>query len=525
VDNQTVGMMQLRERPVRGAVVKVLVRRRWTLLAATTWSLLIMITSIGVIQPVDRDEGAFLVIAREILRGQIPYRDVFDHKAPAIYYVLAGVLALTGHFNPVTQLIVARLVAMAMAVVTAVGLVSIGRRWWGADAGKIAAVLWLVALPTFGGNQIFTEPFATAAAVWSVCVVLRWPGTRGALVAGFLVALGSLFKQTALLALPGVAAALLVNGESLGFVWRPLRGTMARLCALAIGMVSPWVVVGAIFAWAGALTPLLSQVLVANLVHYPPDSADVTLSDLQLQITQVALLWSMPMLMISGSLVLRLVGRAPFQFKPSARVLTTAMLASLNLLPLLSHTYPHYWLQGLPWLALLVGAVEAWSTVRSGRGHLNNPHRAMLLASALFAIMIVMSSILWIEALPHRYGYLQDQVNVGAWIATHTPADARLLVAPAEPEYYYFAGRLPVTPFVYLLQINASNELLSQVTAEISAERFDVIVWRQDPYPPMSTAYDARIAGMQQTLRAHYHEVKTDGPLGLMVFMADSPGG
>lgn len=45
-----------------------------------TGSLLVVLTgTVQMFRPLDRDEGTFLVIAKEILHGHVPYRDVFDH--------------------------------------------------------------------------------------------------------------------------------------------------------------------------------------------------------------------------------------------------------------------------------------------------------------------------------------------------------------------------------------------------------------------------------------------------------------
>ncbi len=43
-----------------------------------------------------RDSGVFLYVASMLLRGKLPYRDVWDHKPPAIYYLDALGLALGG---------------------------------------------------------------------------------------------------------------------------------------------------------------------------------------------------------------------------------------------------------------------------------------------------------------------------------------------------------------------------------------------------------------------------------------------
>src|SRR5687768_3404549 len=36
-----------------------------------------------------RDSGVYLYVASKILDGDIPYRDVWDHKSPGIYYLNA----------------------------------------------------------------------------------------------------------------------------------------------------------------------------------------------------------------------------------------------------------------------------------------------------------------------------------------------------------------------------------------------------------------------------------------------------
>ncbi len=44
--------------------------------------------------PLNRDEGAFGYIGREILNGKLPYRDLLDHKPPVVFYLYALILAM-----------------------------------------------------------------------------------------------------------------------------------------------------------------------------------------------------------------------------------------------------------------------------------------------------------------------------------------------------------------------------------------------------------------------------------------------
>jgi len=42
--------------------------------------------------PLDRDEGAFGLVGQAILQGELPFRDIFDHKPPGVFYAYAAAL-------------------------------------------------------------------------------------------------------------------------------------------------------------------------------------------------------------------------------------------------------------------------------------------------------------------------------------------------------------------------------------------------------------------------------------------------
>src|SRR5579872_1404675 len=94
----------------------------WILFVILGAALIILTGTIQVVHRLDRDEGAFLVIAQAILHGRIPYRDVFDHKSPAIYYLVAAVLALTSRLSLMQQIVALRIVVALANLTTAAGL-------------------------------------------------------------------------------------------------------------------------------------------------------------------------------------------------------------------------------------------------------------------------------------------------------------------------------------------------------------------------------------------------------------------
>lgn len=470
------------------------------------WALILLecgANALGVVAPLDRDEGAFLVIAQEILRGHVPYRDVFDQKAPAIYYLLALLLWLTPRLGVVGQIITLRLAATLANALTALGLARLGQRWDQPTVGRVAALFWLgfSALGIFGANQLFTEPFATAATVWAIAQLARRLRWWSVLEAGSLLALGTLFKQTAILALPVMLVMVWFQARVDGiYLWRRMRMVGFLLASLA----APWLLIGAAFAVAGAFNQFFYQVITANLVAYPPTTG---FSNKPLAVAFYLLLIALgPLTLTIARLIYNLRRRGERSRRQQGRALLVALLALLPVFPFIPHPYPHYLIQALPWLAFLLalgvcGSLNAVEPIPGQRMRL-------ALASAL-ALSIFTAVSLAIPSLSVNRAQLMRQVAAGAAIARVTGPSARLLIAPADPEYYYLSGRAPVTSYIYLLPINRAQYPIAQVTNDIRARRFDVVVWLPNTVQSDSpTAF----AVMFSTLRQSYTTVSEPIP-------------
>ncbi len=139
------------------------------------WALLVVVILLGaapiLTYPLGRDQGEFAAIASVILRGGVPYVDVWNPKPPAIFYTYAG---LIGVFGPSAWAV--RLLDLITFPVMAGALYGIGKRLSGAALGLWAALLY--------GVFYFTESFWTlsqndgtaavpmALAVWGVLVLV-----------------------------------------------------------------------------------------------------------------------------------------------------------------------------------------------------------------------------------------------------------------------------------------------------------------------------------------------------------------
>jgi hypothetical protein len=507
----------------------------WTWIAVLGFALLITRCETATFIRISRDEGAFLTIAQEILHGRLPYRDAFDHKSPGIYYLLAGVLVLTGHFSLIIQILSARALAVLASTLAAMGLVVLGRRWWRLEVGVVAALIWLYAVPLYEGNYVLTEPFATALTLWAVVVMVQWPKVFGIFVAGLLISLGALFKQTAFLALPGMIIIALALGETKSAWYRPTRQQIGRLGALAAGVIVPWLVVVSLFALAGGLQPMFNQVVVANITN-PSDSFKTNKALIIGALELIPFISLVPLAVVGVGVLRWLLRRARAYRAPGIGSIACVAIGGLNLAPFYSHAYLHYWLSVLPWAALLTAlglmVVADWirpSFLRflgSMLSFLNIPlgqrRTGVEKSLAMLVLGVVLAAHVWGLAMaqPPYYTVMKQQIAVGAWITQLIPQGARLLVAPAEPEYYYLSGQLPVTSFVYLLPVNLTPTLLGQVLDALRTHQFDRVVW-YDAYEDASQPVYVEI---HQQLVVSYHSISVDTAIGLTLFAPDYTG-
>jgi hypothetical protein len=108
----------------------------------------------------DRDQGVYTYIAEHMLQGQIPYRDLWDHKGPLIYLIYA--LGLLIH--PVYGIWLVGLVALCQAVFLSYRLV---QEVFESNTALLVTALWLASLLAVidGGGTVefFNLPFQFAA--------------------------------------------------------------------------------------------------------------------------------------------------------------------------------------------------------------------------------------------------------------------------------------------------------------------------------------------------------------------------
>ncbi len=250
----------------------------WMTAICSALALLVGLPSIW--YPFGRDQGLFYYAAREwLLRGQVLYRDVWDHKPPIIYFVYMTAIGLMGE-HPWAIRVLELLVAVPALGWCAAGL---SRDPGERPRADVFAVGWLgVALCYYG---YFTFWDQAQCEIWSVLFVAlalvsvlhARRAAVGAISGGALCAF-ALFTKPPAVFFVGLCAAAVIwrarndGGGARAVALRSLQWT------LGVGAVA-----GALlgyFAARGALADMIDIVVGANAVYVADERTFETIPDM-----------------------------------------------------------------------------------------------------------------------------------------------------------------------------------------------------------------------------------------------------
>ena len=229
------------------------------------WCLIIAACALQVFEiehrGIDPDELEHLHAAYCVWSGEVPYRDFFEHHAPALYYLLQPVLELFYDLgNPrISILWRAREWMFYCSLVTLWLTGRLARRWAGERAGLLAMAL-LAWTTVFHGKAIEFRPDVPATLLLLVAVSQFHFATGGGswrrfLKVGLLLGLAMLFTQKSLVPAAGIAvAACLARLVSRSPVLESAATVVARVIVpIAAGVAVVWGIASALFATAGAV--------------------------------------------------------------------------------------------------------------------------------------------------------------------------------------------------------------------------------------------------------------------------------
>jgi len=434
-------------------------RRLWTWLAWAAVAVFYALVRVPLLDvPLERDEGAFGLVGQAILRGGLPYRDVFDYKPPGVFYLYAlaltavpptaaGIHAFAHAWNFGTLLFVAAL-ASALA---------------GSRAALWAAWVYAVAsaAPSVEGFMAGAELFMLlpmVASVWLMLVGLRVEGVRRAVwlaASGACGAAAFWIKQPAAASLALVPLYLAVHygGGRLTLALRAFGAWLGGAVAVSLAVCLPFLaagVFGELVYWAfprGATylwwrAEAWSTVLLARVTELGRDH------------------WLLAVLALGATAWAVRTRRRDGWVSPAFLALSFVGASHTP------HVYPHYLAQIGPALALAAGSGlatlhDTWLAVR--------PRALRVAGVAALAVLVVgipaaARPWYWIapdpttvslsvlgpqafEAGPLLAGYLRERMAPDAW----------MFVYGSEPQVPFQAERRSANPYVLIYPLTTDG--------------------------------------------------------------------
>jgi len=162
------------------------------MLAALAALIVLTQTNPGTVIP-NRDYGFYSYIGLQVLRGKLPYQDVWESKPPAIFYLNAAALSLGRGYRWGIWLV--EFVFLLAAILFSYSLF---KKLWGTPSALFGTAIWLIgmSLTLQGGNytEEYPLPFHFLALTLFLHLIENPKQRLYALILGLLFSISFLFR-------------------------------------------------------------------------------------------------------------------------------------------------------------------------------------------------------------------------------------------------------------------------------------------------------------------------------------------
>lgn len=494
---------------------------------------LIIVRLPSLVQPMGADQGLYAYVGERILAGEIPYKDAWDHKPPAVHYTYAALRAIWPHESAVPA------ADLLLAVLLAGLLLALGTRLAGAATGRAAALLYLAfSDPSFHGMagvsvRAQCESFIAAAIAGALLLTVgAKPTAWKHLGAGVLLGIAFAFKYNAIV----YGLALLVA------LWALRRFSLAAFVQMALGTLAVPLALFFVFLARGGVRDLYAATITYNL-QYSGETYRGALDFARYLFTfpvahaRVDALW----LVGGAGCAVLLIGA--FWNRPRAIAPAWVAAACLTIAINSSRGLPQYFIQVLPALAL----AAAWAaTVLWTRKRALNLAALALVALGVwrvndfsrFAENVLhdarhATGRITREAYLARFGDREQRkysalamVELGEFIRTRTRPEDRMYVFGFSSGAYLHAQRASASRFFWsrpvIVNFNAPDARYGVAGLRADLERTQpaiVALQVRDWWPDVQNSAEFFLSTplLAEWLSTHYE--RTAGPAGFDIWV------
>lgn len=402
-----------------------------------------------------RDSGAFIYIGKQIVKGYLPYLDLWDSKPPGIFYLNALALRLGRGMRWGVWLVEFGFLFSAIAA-----SYHLLKNLWGIVPAIFGVFTWLWGLNFVleGGN--FTEEYPLVLHFLALILFLQLiQNPRRRL---FYFALG-LFFSISLLFRPNNAVVealvILFLGVSL-LVKRDLKAFSTAVLWAALGILLPLAISFAYFAYLGVLQEMIEASFIYNLTYgttkfssYPPLQVGFDYLNLAAWIGLVGYLFFL--------LRVKEVFQSPHLLLFLLMIIGTPIAILVS--DLARRSYGHYFINWLPFIALL--SAFAFLTVQEKFLPPKNNQPAqpsfILLSSLLIALALFAfsgSAAKYAKALDRFFNSPDRELRspISIYVENHTNPGETVLFWATHPGENFMARRdAPMSNLFYPILVDS----------------------------------------------------------------------
>lgn len=487
-------------------------------------SLLVVCGVLGVLLPVSplnmplalRDSGAFLYIGWRILSGELPYRDIWDHKPPNVLYINALGLAISGD----SRWGVWCIEFLALFVAAWIGFQLI-KRVLGFYPAIFSLLIWLVSLVfVIQGGNLTTEyalplQFAALRLVYDAdrpnFSYWRW------FLIGLLGGVAFFTKQTAIGIWIAIALYLTCHRLKRYQVGRWFRELLS-ISAGGLIVCAIWVLW---FGSHGALSPFWNAAFRYNFAYIssPLTSRLTSIIAGAVPFTPAGLLEFAGIGFIIGAILLRFKKNAISGWSPLLVVALMDLPLELILISTSGRVYLHYYMTMLPILSFFAGLTFWLFLSLLSFWEIPNPIKGIF-------TMAVIGIFLW-SSLPaygnqvanfSKQGRDETPIRTINYIGFVTSPDDYVLVWGGEPFINYATERRSPSRFVYQFPLYTQGyvdeQMIIEFLGDLIRNRPRLIIDTREEFTPMydfPIHTDAIETGVAY-LKSHYRVVSHIGP-------------
>lgn len=434
----------------------------------------------------DRDAGVFAYIGDRVVQGDIPYKDVWDHKTPGIYYLNALLFVVFG-----SSLKVIALFEIFWLTVCAGVLYKIARRFLSIGSSLCTMLLFVIYVgsPHIIRSYGMTETYAllpSLLCVYFAVLFIYQRKMRDIFLSGVCVALAFLFRQTSAVVMVVPMLSVLYNMADQKIA---LHRRIFAFELLIAGFLVPILLVMAYFYLNDGLHDFVSQVFTFNFVYSEGLSSQYLAHFVQLVRTLLVTIGKYPLLIglagFGGLLACKAVfnaynSRSKNNFTLMYTLLLAWFVADVFAVSYSGELYTHYFIQLLPSMALLSGIAVDWLINRFNTfGQLRSYAvfgLIIVVATPLFSV--VAANTAFMANLPATAktvdyieidgdAYVTTKAQVLSWVINHGQPDDQVYFWGAETGLNFLLEKESPSRYVYVYPLFTKGYANAQRATEL----------------------------------------------------------